>query len=260
MLLVELFEDANKDTARSEIADQYLKNASGHLWKMMKAGEALPTAVYQGKNLPCLPAEEFDCPPLFRKVLMIFKPSDYAMAGKAIMLKEPVGGYRFLLIVEVDGETTQDVWKSLRYDRVQDIIRHELQHITDFRRWQGKDIFQARGVDPSADSQHKSPQAYHNDDLELNAFFHNLAEPLLNRIRFLRKHGLEAAGLFDPIPRDFREWLAQRAASLHGLVKRHWQSLREANKRRAIARLKNLFDLYWKEVDDLTSRSDAPTA
>jgi hypothetical protein len=252
MLLNHLFEDAESDVRRSLNADRLYQNATAHLYRLIKAGEKLPTAIFGGKDVPCLPAQDYNAPAFFHDVIMLFPNNEYAMGGKAVQMKEKLGGrYRFLVIINVDGDTTDEIWKALRYDRVETVVRHELQHIIDFKRRKG-DIFKTREPNFKDNAGSMSPEerrAYHNSSAETNAYFHNLAEPLLARIRLMQKSGVEMAGLFPDLSRDFREYLTKNLANKHGVLKQHWEAISEENRRKVFARLSKLFSLYWQMVD-----------
>ncbi|PZR79775.1 MAG: hypothetical protein DI537_40665, partial [Stutzerimonas stutzeri] len=83
MLLDQLFEDAEADARRSKLADIVFQSAMSHLYKLQKEGRSLPTSIYEGKNIPCLPAEDFNPPQMFHDMLFVFPNNDYAMGGKA---------------------------------------------------------------------------------------------------------------------------------------------------------------------------------
>jgi hypothetical protein len=252
MLLAHLFEDAESDVRRSLNADKLFQSVTAHIYRLYKAGEKLPTAIYNGENVPCLPAEDFDASPFFRDVLLIFPNNTYAMGGKASQVQELIGGrYRFIVTVNVDGDTTEEIWIALRYDRVETVVRHELQHIIDFKRRKG-DIFKTREPNFNQEDTLSTPEktvAYHNSSAETNAYFHNLAEPLLKRIRFMQEHGVDMVGIFPDLPRDFRAYLTDHLSNKYGVLKRHWEALTEENRRKVFSRLSKLFTLYWKMLD-----------
>ena len=252
MLINHLFEDAESDASRSVLADRVFQSAVKHLYALQRAGEQLPTAIYGGKNLPCLPAEDFDPPAMFKDCVFIFQPNDYAMGGKAAKLAKKIGGrYQYLVIIEVEGASVDEIIKSLRYDRVETVVRHELQHIVDYKRYKG-DIFKSREPNFKTDNKMSDEfrKGYHNSSAETNAYFHNLAEPLLKRIRFMKQHGAEMAEIFPPLPRDFPSYLKEHLRNNnYGVLKLHWENLTEANKRKALARLSKLFSLYWQIID-----------
>ncbi len=251
MLLDQLFEDAEADARRSKSADLVFQRAMSHLYRLQKAGQKLPTAVFEGKNIPCLPAEDFDAPGMFHDLLFVFPNNEYAMGGKAVQLKERIGGrYRFIVVINVDGDTLDEIIKALRYDRVDTVVRHELQHIIDYKRYKG-DVFKSRepnfkGLEGEKDFDRA---AYHNSSAELNAYFHNMAEPLLKRIRFMQDHGVDMVGIFPELPRDFRKYLTEHLKTSYGVLKKHWDALTTENRNKVFTRLHKLFELYWKMVD-----------
>ncbi len=243
MKVSRFFEDAQWDVKRSKRADDIFQKIKGHLYKLDKAETPLPMVEFEGEDMPCLFLNIFD-QGYFADTGFIFKPSDYAMTGKALAQKPHGGTYRYWVIVEVDGGTPGEILKSLRYSRVDLVVRHELQHIIDYKRY--KVNFALRGKKLAKGE--VDPVQYHNDPLEQNAYFHNLAEPLLHRLRFMEQHGEDQVGIFDPLPKDFRAYLLDHLTPRYGILKKHWDALSENKRRRAISRTKQLFDLFWERA------------
>lgn len=267
MLINQLFEDAESDARRSRLADDVFQSALSYLYKLDKQDGTLPTTVLGGKNIPCLPAEDYDAPGIFSDMIFVFQPNEYAMGGQAVKMKHKVGGrYTYFVLVGVEGPSLKEIIKSLRYERVDQVVRHELQHILDYKRFKG-DVLKSRepnfkvadgGIKPSERNDDER-RDYHNSSAETNAYFHNMAEPLLQRIRFMQKHGADMVGIFSPLERDFRAYLAANLKINHGILKRHWDNLTEENKRKVLSRLSKLFDLYWQMAAKYTDNPEEVT-
>jgi hypothetical protein len=118
---------------------------------------------------------------------------------------------------------------------------HEVTHLLDAKRFKGNRFrsVQASGKDSFSTSENGT-EAYHNSPFELNAYFHEIAEPLL---RILRAHQEDPEMMaFETIPpATFQEFLNNRVEHLSREAKRHWKNVSEPNKRQII---KRLFGLY----------------
>ena len=97
----------------------------------------------------------------------------------------------------------------------------------------------AKFVDP------KNKEQYYNDPAELNAYFHNIAEPLLDTLKMVKQEGLDILKLSPEIPTDFRVFVADRVKTLrHEPLKQFWAHLNDRNRRRLVSRLHSLHSEY----------------
>jgi hypothetical protein len=273
MRLTNLYEDAASDLRRSDLANEFIQALSSYLFKLSKSGGSLKhlaTAEYNGNDHYCIASEALDVPAILKSFLLIFIDSQYPdVSGTAAVLQTPIGRARYVVTVQADCSTLQSLSFSVTSTNVRTTLRHELQHILDYTRFKDKAGIANRAIvamkktdtskmDDAELRLHRDAQAtlYHNDALETNAFFHNLAEPLLDRLRWLKRDSA-AIEFFDDLPRDFRDYMAKHVAqwSDHAVVKQHWSKLNERNRRRAISRLKQLFDLFWTEMAKYTDKS-----
>ncbi len=275
MLLDHLFEDAEADTRRSRLAYDFINELYGFLYNHSVNGSEIDDVLERvkigstGAYQYCIRPSEFGAPPVFRQVLLAFRHDDIPdVSGSANVLQTPWNGLHYLVTMDADTRSLSGILRSINSTEGRTTLHHELQHVLDYRRFKrpeainnreikdAKVKFQAATKDAiSADEidGHRKEylKVYHNDNLEMNAFFHNLAEPVLSRLRFFLKNDFVADQLFPrELTRDFREYLKDTVASKQwGIVAQHWSNISEPNKRKVISRLKKLFDLYWEMKD-----------
>lgn len=257
-----LIEDAEDDLRRSSMAYEFVNKLVSHLYQMKKNARSLPTWNINGDTLlPGALSDDFGFDHgFFKGILVCFEHSDYP-GTNGMVSPTTNGSIRFVIKMEADTEDIGAITASVMNNMGRTVLMHELAHVIDMRRWRAKDqlgnrpvqISKAKMKAATTDEERSKlsrehMNIYHNDTLEQNAFFHNMAEPLLARIRLLRDQPL-AHGLFDPITRDFREYFEDELNKKYGIVKQHWDHVDQRGKRRVIARLNSLFELYWK-MDD----------
>lgn len=275
MLLDHLYEDAEADARRSRLAYEFINELYAYLYHQSVNGAKVDEVLEKvkigsaGEYQYCIRPSEFGAPPVFQRVLLTFRHADIPdVSGSANILQTPWNGLHYLISMEADTRDLSGILRSVNSTEGRATLHHELQHILDYRRFKrpyginnrkikdAKVKFQAAAKNATSDDEIKDHRAdylkvYHNDDLEMNAFFHNLAEPILSRLRFFLKNDFVADQLFPrDLTRDFREYFKDTVESKQwGIVAQHWSNISESNKRKVISRLKKLFDLYWEMKD-----------
>lgn len=277
MHLRDLFEGPEQDITASHVGDKVRIRLYAYLYRKCeratKYGQdhlgldkdaaakrahevtTLDTIVYGGVEYPsillrsAIPDIE-----IAKDIVVCFRESDFAMTGSANHLKIPVHGLKHFIFIDSLGNGILDCMRAINSDRGANIFRHEFQHVLDAKRYKG-DMFRRgsrnsyNGPRGDREPTAKEQRDYHNETSELNAFYHNLAEPLLARLRFYQEHEASEPGatalIYNPdISLDFREYLDQRTSKLHGTLARHWQHLTQKNRKRAIQRLAQLHAIY----------------
>jgi hypothetical protein len=251
-----LTESADTDVIYSKIVDKLRTQLYEYLYYALQRDPKfeLPIAVYQGDETPCIIIREAVKGGPFQDVMVMFKHSEgFGLTGKAIAWNETRHGCNYAVVIDALGTTTQQILNTLSADRTAAIFRHEFIHIMDYKRYKG-DIFKRQGrngpqyTDDDTEEKKKAETSrYHNSPEELNAFFHNLAEPLLNQHRFV-KDDPESAEFFDPLPANFSDYLAKVTKALHGPTRRFWDDLSEQNRRKVTSRLYRLFQDYERRL------------
>lgn len=235
-----LNESPEDDARRSDIAERFIDAARSHLYHRENPLMTIPAL---GVESPALTTDEFEPPAILSRGMIIFFDDDRPYSGRASSVyNDP--HYRYAIFIKVMDATAspRDLSYQLSDRKTNSTLRHELQHVLD-------KIRRKRKIIPSDDQKSNAddgPEKYYNSASELNAYFHNVAEPLLERIRFLQKHGFELEAIFPPLEKDFRKWFADRIANLHGPERSFWKWLSENNKRKVIKRLEKLHSHYFK--------------
>lgn len=265
---VPLVEAAEDDLRRSDLAQDLSNALVSRLNAMQKAERTIKDLQQVQLNDQIFYAifgSDLDLPAIIRPILVAFRHADFpGNNGSAAMVDNPTPYLKYVIKMEADTTSLKSLMHSIMSASGKLVLHHEVQHILDYTRFKDKKGISDRtivklkkqssaGLPPeeAAAFNDKKYQAYHNDTLELNAYFHNMAEPLLSRLRLMKRQGFGMHGLLSPIPRDFREYLRDTITGrTHGIVAQHWAAISEKNKRRAIARLKQLFDMFWEWVDE----------
>ena len=241
MLINQLFEDANLDISMSHDIDELRNKMYSYLYKRKDDPSfRMTTAVYKGKEQDALMVRDVDPDSVFADVILIFNYVDgYGIGGVMSPRDIPAYNIKYLVALDAIDKGVAGALKTLWVDRSAATFRHEFVHVLDFkRRKESQD--KIKSTTPKDDSDLEKAR-YANNPLERNAFFHNLAEPLLNRLRFIHKGGKDTLGLFNPIENDFNGWLKKETSKSLGSTKRWWDHLSPDNKRKAIARIYKLF-------------------
>ena len=205
-----------------------------------------------------LPCKKLGVDPVFDKTLLFFKQGSEIRSASTHHLATPIAGADTAVIFKVrtlNKEGIENFLSTAAY-----VFQHEMIHVLDGTRYKV----------PFSDMQYTNPDenvsGYYNDPVEMNAYFHNLAEPLLDRLRGIKTDGIEYLELFDvvgatsEIPRDFRTYLTKIVQKRYPQnLKAFWDSLTEDNKRRLTKRLMKLFQEYWRLVDGGQLEEHAPT-
>ena len=248
-----VIEGAEDDVRRSAIADSFINSLLHYLYH--KEG-ILPTTILDGRKCPLVDSEMLNLKGIFGDLVVVFFDHETNFTGRAARIHPTSNNSnRYVVFLKVDGLSPREIYYSLCRDRRRDTFRHEMVHILDKKRRKTKKPF---GEPETADSDGKSVDltAYFNNSQELNAYFHNIAEPILARMRWMSKHGPDHVGLFPNLPDDYREFLADRLTFISGPERDFWLHLTKTNKRKVISRLSRLYDLFQKAIAALGKQGD----
>ncbi len=120
-------------------------------------------------------------------------------------------------------------------------FRHEFQHFLDNTWKHNREVktrYDAKAVVGKARDRRREIDTYFNDPQELNAYFHELAEPMLKILRAASQNDFDAvkeAGTVDP---DFRAYLKhQMYWQADSQTWQFYQALTEDNRKKIIKRL-----------------------
>lgn len=248
MLLLELFEAAQDDLAMSKKVDDLRILIHDYVYGMKERGEELAEAEIFGANGWCLFGADLPSPPFNVSNVMFFWSPE--VMSKCVALDGPVASARNItkIVMLNAGYFIQDVTRPLDYvtrslsrNAGSATFRHEVIHLLDYSRVQK---ISGSSVKLTAKSkEHVSAEDladYHNEPLELNAYFHNIAEPLLLILRMFAEEPLGLVFL-DPLPATFREYW-ENLPSLPMPAKRHLEHISPENRKRLISRLNALFN------------------
>lgn len=270
MFLENIFEDAAHDFGNSKFAYRFYNELVKYLFQMEKNGYDVSAlrryVVSRGDpdGYPGILSDEMGFSSgMLRGVLVCFRHDDYPEMNGSASPTEQGGNIRFVVQMDAKTNTMKDLAYSVGSNRGKMIILHEIAHVMDYIRFKDKRGIHSRkivqvkkdmeniGHVPNDELQRRHEEyrkVYHNDPLERNAFFHNIAEPILERMRFLQA-GNGGHDFFDPISRDFQTYFKDVLTRNHGVLKQHWETLEPLAKRRNISRLYALFNEYWQMLD-----------
>ncbi len=260
-----VYEAAEDDVRRSRQAEDLMHAVISFLYKRERR---LPTIHHAGIECPYLSSAML--PPAidenFAPILIIFCPETDSYVGRATKIHSSFdGGYtKYALILAVDiydnvaDLTPENIYGFMCRDRARATFMHEAQHILDYQRSKKKPKPEPEPTDGTTTPIAKTDlKVYFNNPAELNAYYHNLAEPLLSRIRFAQKHcndDPEIFNLYDHIYDDFKDYLASRIRSISGTYRAFWDNLTDQNKRKIIVRMQKLYTLYQETQTDIRNR------
>lgn len=241
-------EAAQDDMRRSQMAEDLLHIIMGFLYKNP---HPLPTAqTPEGKIAHIVYPNMMDVRGLFGTTGIAFV-TNTAYNGRAVLLHSSSNlshegnKLNYLIMIRVDDDSdNRALYHQLCRSDIRDTFRHEAQHIIDMRRRKTKKS--QDGEIKTDGNSTKEPEDYFNSPEELNAFFHNVAEPILERLRWLHKHGSDHHGILSDLPDTYQEFLSQRLVQLYGSKRLFWQYANQTNKRKVISRLARLYDLLEK--------------
>ncbi len=264
MKIIQLDEGAEDNAAISQVIDYLRLKCYSYLWhRKDDPSFDLPIMNIFGQDGPLLLIRDIEPGTMFDDVGVCFPFKDgYGMGGKAVWLPTTTHGLNFVVLLDPVDEGTRGVMKTLNVDRCADTFRHEFVHVVDMKRRKGeRDRMKSTSNDTKAVDGRKGPNPhYFNEPLELNAYFHNLAEPILTQVRYMKQHGnddvngRDVLGLLDRLPLDFKTWLEKRVGALNPTLRRFWGSLRKQNKRQVIKRLFDQFNEYQRLWDSIEAR------
>lgn len=236
-----LNEDADMDVSISLEINRFRMELIRYLLKRKKDNKYyLPDKIdYKGVKLEAICAFRFaKSSNLFHDLVLAYHPT-FPYAGMATPLKKPQDDIRYTVIFRAD---SLDHFYSLIWDRNYSTFRHEMVHVCDFKRYKGNKISGTSDLVKGDDF-----TDYANNPLESNAFFHEIAEQLLDGLRFMKEQPEVATELLVPPAGPFQYWLEMRVLQLPRAVRQIYKSFTPQLKRRVISRLKALWDSYWKE-------------
>ena len=231
-------EASQDDLRRSLLGNELLMGLVSYLWNKPK-DETPTTSIIFGRPFVCISANEMsNTRGIFHDVMIAITDHHMGDPSGSVTRVTPVNGIRYIIKIFLHLDhigSWHDIYAAMCANDRRDTFRHEAQHILDIKRYHDKE-----GLQSTTDL---SREEYFNSPLELNAFFHNIAEPVLSHLRFLYEHpiGFE---FFTRLPDDYRAFLSYRIAHLTGSHRSFWDHLTDVNKKRVISRLKKLYDLY----------------
>lgn len=240
------------DVRRSAMVDDHLHAVLSHLYH-----RTMPLPIVHlpsGHDCPVLYPYMINSKGIFQDTMIVFKQHDDGNHGTFSRLTQPFRDHdgntiRYMVQIQLPPHnemTPRAIYGDLSMSRIRDTFRHEFQHMLDHKR--RKAPRRSEETVPQEDRDTAYMQKYFNSPQELNAFFHNVAEPLLDRVRFFQKHGLAPMGLFDPIDKSFDKFLKDRINQLYGPQRQFWNHLTPNNKKKVMTRLAKLHELFQKII------------
>lgn len=267
-----IVEGVEDDLARSGIVDGLLGKLWNYLHDSLDAnpdftlGKSTLMLKQGERTTPSIMVKEF-APErgIFGDVLICFVPNDdMEVSGRVRVVTG--SDSRIGYVVDIDlptrnGEfTTRHIADQIGSVSAGRVFRHEFQHVLDMKRFKDKDARTTADRRWPADSQtwtEKNFSDYFNSPKEFNAFFHNIATPLLGAINAIERFGLDRASHYKGlIELDFHEWVRNTLILGSATERRFWASLTAQNKRRALNRLYGLH----KRFLDLLDRAEEEKA
>jgi hypothetical protein len=192
-----------------------------------------------GEVMLCLQGEQIGLQNEDAKIWFRFaKQQGYAVSGNISKFQRSGEPIITVYCLE-DLQNTETAAKTIIYRHpVHDVLIHELIHYLDSAR-------NSTMYSKSTGEDKQGKAEYYNDPAEFNAFFHNLAQPLLAFLEAARNDaglpGLTQFAKAQGIDLDFKETLAmliQRAqGQANPALKRYWTYLLPDRRRRVIRRL-----------------------
>jgi hypothetical protein len=252
MKLQDLFERGEQDVQFYSKIDEVRQDMYGYLYNSLKKDPdfKMPVAELQGQDYPCLAVKWIKPVSWFSRVLVIFKKTDFGGGGFVSPVK--MQDFDHIVSINVWDDTPKGIMNSLHADRTVATFKHEFTHILDLRRLKNAPptYTSSQTKDENGGYGEKERADYSNHPLELNAYFANLAEPLLDRLSLAKKEGLEVLGLYDPLPRPFDQYLLKLPSLKYGTLKHWWAVLTPENKKKLIRRLYDLYTRCIKNEDE----------
>lgn len=162
-------------------------------------------------------------------------PHAYGMSGAVMTFDDAVFGmHRGIAIYGMRKMTMEDLHSTVNSTSFLTVFEHEYLHLLDIDRTNGRITAKKPPDTRKAD--------YYNDPAEFNAFYHDLAKPLLDAIRNIQdepQYTKDILYLHD-ITGDFRQDIAQMmTASVH--TQRFTASLTPERRRSLLRRLYGLY-------------------
>ncbi len=237
-------ESVDDDVWISEKIDKTILDIYRHLSHLRESDTPMDIGTYQGRKIPVVKLSDVTGVSIFRNTLVGFDP-DCKTAGVC----HPMSGNKFAVIIRTFSTDIVECMRACTYGYHKKTLIHELTHVYDIRRRYLNGTYKVRGTSG------RTIENYINDPLEFNAFFQEFAEPLLDGLTFLAtdKHP-DAFFVMKAPPADFKEWVISRIQNADR--KTHYEALTEKNRRRIIARAKNLFDELWKKYKEFGKRAE----
>ncbi len=240
-------EDAKDDVLFSQFGENLLNAVVSFLYKFDET-DKLPTVDLHNRSCPYVDSTMFQAKGVWHDVMVIFFNHTTSFDGRAAKVHSVFDGHktRYAIFIRIEGGmSSKELYRALCNSKVRNTFRHEAQHIMDKKRRLVKPPEGEPEAETNDTAGDRDLGKYFNNPMELNAYFHNVAEPILQRLRWMHQvGGHDTIGLFDELPTDYRAYLALRLTELRGTHKMFWDHLNEVNKRKVITRLMKLYDLF----------------
>ena len=251
MFMTTIIEASEDDLRRSDLISDFHRACIKYLYH----ATYLPRIKIADKRYPTISGDEVFGAGIFGDVLIAFYDDYRNYSGRVLRSH---GEYRYVVMLHVNDLEPKAIARELANNK--QTFQHEFHHVLDLKRAKNKEtirghIFKTDLDDSGQSISDDDLSGYYNNPLELNAYFNNLAEPLLERMRFIQKHGYEAYQLYPEIDNNFRDYFKNNVIEGGSWKYReYYRHLTDANKRKVIKRLSGLFELFQKIVEKYKSK------
>lgn len=245
MQIKDLFESPETDAFYNGKADAAFHAIYDHVYEMKDQELELTEVVYSGgsNHAFVLPFKEVTRElPIFNRVVLIFYARGYG-DGLADITKAEDGSNFIRMFISGGIRTGADILRGLT--KMKNSLIHELIHSMDFRRIGGNYDRMIKGYRGAENGK----ADYFNHPVELNAYFHNVAQPLLDAIKGVREWGTDGLEFYD-VDRDFKTYLNQLMKKQNvGSNRMFLDHIRQGNNKKILSRLMKLHDHLWELYD-----------
>lgn len=251
---ITIIEAAQDDVDASAHAETMIFALIKYVYELRQKSETLPVMVFSdGAEHPVIFARDVAGIVGHDDLFFMFVKNTTASRGFYSPVKLPKHGLKHCIGFGVSDFSTAGIYRALSDFGKHPTMMHEIQHYFDVKRYKGRSTPDSRYQGGQFDDPDADRAAYYNNPAEYNAFFHNIAEPLLSYLRMVRKDGIETAEVFArPIDPDFRAFLRDAAKRMSRAHARAFDTFDETYRRRM---LKRLFALH-QEVMRVKAEGD----
>jgi hypothetical protein len=230
MFLCDLFEDVKSDIKYSKEAENIIFSIYNYLYNELDANPKfeLPELEWRGKTSLCFVVGEID--KKYDDLLIIFRKLRPTVGASLAHISD--SRFKFLIILNIEGDENY-IKSRLLNKNIQQSFIHELQHYFDIKRYKNRDEPDASYDEEGEMSDPVFLSNYYNNSLEYNAYFHNIAEPLLYILRIDAEIAREFADSFD-FKEDFNEFLK---SSIKGRNLKIFNHFNETYRKKMLKRL-----------------------